>query len=303
MGALWTRLMLTFCLLMFLLISGRTGSLLLHMGIVKPWREGVFSLASALGLVAMASLAVVLRPRSRRAWAGSVAPWRVESPITGQTCVPCSGRGMLNHCITEEAPVRSWRMSRTGNIPAGNSHTTCVHVSVTFAISVDSVPRNKVIAQSCPTPCHPTDWSPARLLSSLRFSRQERWGGLPCPPPGALRPHSSSRTYCASITWRRSYYRVGDAVIIWELRKLRSPCIRRIFTVGGETARSDQKQKAMAGRGSIIWRLLIKKFIPGTSLVVQRLRLHLPMHQFGLDPWSGSKDSTGLPDAEEKNNI
>ena len=70
-------------------------------------RGGGFSLTSALGLVAVASLAAALRPWSCRAWVGSVAPWRVESPISGQTCVPCSGRGMLNHCITEEAPVRS----------------------------------------------------------------------------------------------------------------------------------------------------------------------------------------------------
>ena len=34
--------MLTFCLLMFLLISGHAGSSLVHMGIVKPWPEGGF---------------------------------------------------------------------------------------------------------------------------------------------------------------------------------------------------------------------------------------------------------------------
>ena len=39
--------------------------------------------------------------------------------------------------------------------------------------------------QSCLILCDPKDCSPAG--SSLhRFSRQEYWSGLPCPPPGEL---------------------------------------------------------------------------------------------------------------------
>ena len=38
---------------------------------------------------------------------------------------------------------------------------------------------------SCPTLCDPTDCSPPGSLS-MGFSRQERWSGLPCPPPGNL---------------------------------------------------------------------------------------------------------------------
>ena len=40
-----------------------------------------------------------------------------------------------------------------------------------------------LVAQSCPTLCDPTDCS---LLCPWRFSRQEYWSGLPCPPPGDL---------------------------------------------------------------------------------------------------------------------
>ena len=40
-------------------------------------------------------------------------------------------------------------------------------------------------AQSIPTLCDPVDWSPQVPLS-MGFSRQEYWGGLPCPPPGDL---------------------------------------------------------------------------------------------------------------------
>ena len=38
--------------------------------------------------------------------------------------------------------------------------------------------------QSCPTVCDPLDCSPPG--SSMRFSRQEYWRGLPFPPPGDL---------------------------------------------------------------------------------------------------------------------
>ena len=50
------------------------------------------------------------------------------------------------------------------------------------------------ITQSCPTLCvpwtvarqAPLSMGPARLLCPWGFSRQEYWGGLPCPPPGDL---------------------------------------------------------------------------------------------------------------------
>ena len=39
--------------------------------------------------------------------------------------------------------------------------------------------------QSCLTLCDAMDCSPLGSLS-VRFSRQEYWSGLPCPPPGDL---------------------------------------------------------------------------------------------------------------------
>ena len=38
--------------------------------------------------------------------------------------------------------------------------------------------------QSCPTLCNPMDCSPPGSSLSRGFSRQERWSGLPFPPPG-----------------------------------------------------------------------------------------------------------------------
>ena len=39
-------------------------------------------------------------------------------------------------------------------------------------------------AESCPTLCDSMDCSLS--VSSMEFSRQEYWGGLPFPPPGDL---------------------------------------------------------------------------------------------------------------------
>ena len=41
------------------------------------------------------------------------------------------------------------------------------------------------VLPSCPTLCDPMDCSMPTYLS-MEFSRQENWGGLPCPPPGNL---------------------------------------------------------------------------------------------------------------------
>ena len=43
-----------------------------------------------------------------------------------------------------------------------------------------------LVAQSCPTRCHPMDCKPTRLLCLRGFSRQEYWSGLPSSPPGDL---------------------------------------------------------------------------------------------------------------------
>ena len=51
------------------------------------------------------------------------------------------------------------------------------------------------VAQSCPTLCDLMDCSPARLLCSWGFSRQEYWSGLPFPAPGDLpNPGIASRS-------------------------------------------------------------------------------------------------------------
>ena len=40
--------------------------------------------------------------------------------------------------------------------------------------------------QSCLTLCDPMDYIAYQAPLSIEFSRQEYWGGLPCPPPGDL---------------------------------------------------------------------------------------------------------------------
>ena len=47
------------------------------------------------------------------------------------------------------------------------------------------VKRESEIAESSPTLSDPMDCGPPGS-SSMGFSRQEYWSGLPCPPPGDL---------------------------------------------------------------------------------------------------------------------
>ena len=46
--------------------------------------------------------------------------------------------------------------------------------------------RRCLVTQSCPTFCNPRGLQPTRLLCSWRFSRQEHYISLPCPPPGDI---------------------------------------------------------------------------------------------------------------------
>ena len=46
------------------------------------------------------------------------------------------------------------------------------------------------LIQSCPTLCNPVDCSPP--VSSMRFSRQKSWRGLPSLPPGDLLTQGSN---------------------------------------------------------------------------------------------------------------
>jgi len=62
-----------------------------------------------------------------------------------------------------------------------------------------------LVAQSCPTLCHPMNYSPPGSSAHGIF-RQEYWSGLPCPPPGifltqGLNPsllHCRQILYCLS---------------------------------------------------------------------------------------------------------
>ena len=61
------------------------------------------------------------------------------------------------------------------------------------------------LLQLCLTLCNPME--PARLLCSWRFSRQEYWSGLPCPPTGeSPRPRDRTCVSYVSCTGRRVLY-------------------------------------------------------------------------------------------------
>ena len=73
--------------------------------------------------------------------------------------------------------------------------------------------------QSCLTLCNPMDLAGQAPLS-MRFSRQEYWSGLPCPPPGHLpdpeiipaslaSPALAGRFFTTSATWEAPYPSCG----------------------------------------------------------------------------------------------
>ena len=54
-----------------------------------------------------------------------------------------------------------------------------------YAHPARPVKGKTILAQLCPTLCHPMVCNHQAALS-MGFSRQEHWTGLPCPPPEDL---------------------------------------------------------------------------------------------------------------------
>ena len=60
-----------------------------------------------------------------------------------------------------------------------------------------------LVAKSCLTLVTP--WTVARQTPpSIRFSRQEYWSGLPCPPPGDLPEQGWSTRLLGLLHWQES---------------------------------------------------------------------------------------------------
>ena len=76
------------------------------------------------------------------------------------------------------------------------------------------------LLQSCLTLCDPMDHSPQAPLS-MRFSRQEYWSGLPCPPPGDL---SDPRTGLGSLMSSALAGRFFTTSATWEAPRLSRRC-------------------------------------------------------------------------------
>ena len=119
----------SFYLLIYLFIFGCVGSSLLCSGFLQQWRVGATLCCGAQASHCHGFL-LLWSTGSRRTgfsscgtwtqqlWAvgsraqaqqmlrtGFLAPWHVgSSRARAQTCVPCIGRQILNHCATREAP-------------------------------------------------------------------------------------------------------------------------------------------------------------------------------------------------------
>ena len=79
--------------------------------------------------------------------------------------------------VLEKWPWELDLYEKVGREPAGNCCSEQVRA--------EENPCTCVCVQSWPTLCEPTDCSPP-ASSSMGFSRQEPWSGLPFPPPGGL---------------------------------------------------------------------------------------------------------------------
>ena len=85
---------------------------------------------------------------------------------------------LLQSCLTlrphRQQPTR---LRHPWDSPAKNTGVGC-H----FLLQCMKVKSESEVAQSCQTLSNPTDYSP-QGSSSMRFSRQEHWSGLPFPSP------------------------------------------------------------------------------------------------------------------------
>ena len=81
------------------------------------------------------------------------------------------------------APAASHGSSHVNVTPWTSAHQIFIlHMTATLASTVLGL-----VTQLCPILCDPVGWTVAlQAPLSMGFSRQEYWGGLPCPPPGDL---------------------------------------------------------------------------------------------------------------------
>ena len=114
--------------------------------------------------------------------------WDLSSLTRDGTCVPCFGRQILNHWTTREVP---------GCPFTPPCLCSCCFIDLQNCMKV-------LVAQSCPTLCNPTEYSPSG--SSVRGISQARiveWVAIPfsrdLPDTGIeIRSLALQRLYCLS---------------------------------------------------------------------------------------------------------
>ena len=107
-------------------------------------------------------------------------------------CLGCTGSlllcGLVSSCGVWASHFRGFSlMQRTGSEVCGLQElhhlgSVVVAPGLTFPKAHAAAAAAKSI-QSCPTLCDPIDGSPPVSPTSLGFSRQEHWSGLPFPSP------------------------------------------------------------------------------------------------------------------------
>ena len=129
------------------------------------------------------------------AWGGGDAEGLGEAGVSAGTRTTLTEAGRTSLSSQQEAGQKGGReMQFVGCCPsilgqrtegvaleARRQQTTSLPVLLKSSIWSPAL----LCAQSCPALCDPTDCSPPGPLST-GLSRQERWSGLPGPPPGEL---------------------------------------------------------------------------------------------------------------------
>ena len=110
-----------------------------------------------------------------------------------------------------------------------------------------------LVAQLCPTLCHP------RLLCPWGFSRQEYWSGLPCPPPGVFQTQRYNPGLLQGLfpTQRSNPGLPHCRWIIYHLSHQGSPRIlewvAHPFSRGSSRPRNQTRVSCIAGRFFTSW--------------------------------------------------
>ena len=135
---------------------------------------------------------------------------RGSSQPRDQICITCTGCCWVTSVVSDSLRPYRWqptRMPHPWDSPDKNTGVGC------HFLQCMKVKSESEVAQSCLTLSDPMDCSLPGSSTSMGFSRQEYWSGVPLPSPPALAgrffitSHLGS-PYCASSQWQEDCHHI-----------------------------------------------------------------------------------------------